>query len=134
LSIHFERLAFTFPAPVLGRFWIEFQSGKNPVQIATVPNDHVPANTHFDLTYVHLSDHQVFLSVTTKHDGRTDRRTGSYGAFMNGGTGTISYTPTTETVLLDKDVELFRAEVKPSWRRPKDPSQHFRIMAHFTAS
>ena len=82
--------------------------------------------------YVHTSDNSAFVSVTTTHDGRADRRTGSYGIATQGGTRTFTYAPTSDSVPLGADFELFSAEIKPSWRRAKDPILHFRIMAHFT--
>ena len=132
LSITFERLAFTFPEPVLGRFWIEFQSGGGVLQKHPVPSDAVPASTSFALGYVHISSTQAFLSITTTHDGRADRRTGSTGIAIQGGTRTVTYTPTSDDVPIGPDIELFSAEIKPSWRRPKDPILHFRIMARFS--
>jgi hypothetical protein len=133
VSITYERLAFTFPEPVLGHFWIEFRRGKAGPQKQDVPRDAVPAATRFNLAYVHLEGDSAFVSVTTDHDGRADRRTGSIGHSMEGGTRTVSYSPVSEKVPLGMDIELFSAERKPSWRRPKDPTLHYRIMAHFKA-
>ncbi|WP_395739151.1 hypothetical protein [Prosthecobacter sp.] len=133
LSITFERLSFTFPEAVQGRFWIEAEKDGKEVKKHDIPSDAVPASTSFALGYVHTADHSVFVSVTTTHDGRADRRTGSYGAGVNGGTRTVTYTPTSDQVPLGVPFELFSAEVKPGWRHEKDPTWRFRIMAQFTA-
>ncbi|WP_395748687.1 hypothetical protein [Prosthecobacter sp.] len=133
LSITFERLSFTFPEAVLGRFWIEAEKDGKLVKKHDIPSDAVPASTSFALGYVHTADHSVFVSVTTTHDGRADRRTGSYGAGVNGGTRSVTYKPASDQVPLGVPVELFSAEVKPGWRHEKDPTWRFRIMAQFTA-
>ncbi len=134
LGMTFERLAFTSSEPVIGRFWIEYRSGGEAPKKHPVPSDAVPPSTNFALAYVHTSDHSAFVSVTTTHDGRSDRRTGSYGIVNEGGTRTVNYTPSSDKVPIDTDFELFSAEIKPSWRRSKEPVLHFRIMARFTVS
>ena len=134
LGMTFERLAFTFPEPVQGRFWIEYQSGDEAPKKHPVPSDAVPPSTSFALAYVHTSEHSAFVSVTTTHDGRSDRRTGSYGTGNEGGTRVVTYAPTSDKVSINTDFELFTAEIKPNWRRSKDPTLRFRIMARFTAT
>jgi hypothetical protein len=133
LSIIFERLAFTFPEAVHGNFWIEVESDGKALKKQTVPNDAVPASTSFLLGWVATSDHSIFVSATTTHDGRADRRTGSYGIGAKGGTRTVSFTPTSEKVPAGVPFELFKGEIKPSWRHEKEPTFRFRIMAQFTA-
>jgi hypothetical protein len=131
-DITFEKLDFTFEVPVTARFWIEYDSGKSKPITMEVPHDHVLPTNHYALSYLQMADNQVSLTVATDSEAPENRRTGVLGGGDESGTRTVTYQLTSPRVDPDRDIELFRATVKPPWRRPQDPVKVTRIMVHFS--
>lgn len=131
-GITFEKLDFRFEVPVTARFWIQYDQGKSKPGIMEVPHDRVLPTNHYALSYLQLANDQVSVSVTTDSEPPANRRTGEISGADKSGTRTVTYQVTSPGVDLDSDIELFRATVKPSWRRPQDPVKVTRIMARFS--
>lgn len=132
VGITFEKLDFTFGSPVTARFWMEYDAGKGKPSRGEVPHDYVLPTNHYAFSYLQLANDQVSLSVTTDSPAPGNRRTGGYGGPDSSGSREVIYQLTSTHIGLGRNIELFRATVKPSWRHSEDPTKVTKIMVRFS--